>query len=203
MSIITAQDLAAYLRIDDVDDDVLLGISAASGSQWVRKTCGRTFEVTTSGSESSRDFYPKTASLVVTDDFATATNLTVKIDSGDDGTYETTLTISTDYFLEPLNGFEDGLTVPYRRIVGSSTLFPHCATRPAVRVAARWGWVAVPDDVKQAALIEAARLFKRRTSPEGFAAGFAEYGARITSRADPDAMDLLDPYIRSEQVFYT
>lgn len=198
MAIITADDLKTWLNLGDALDDTSLGIAAASACTWVKQTCGRSFEITTSGSESSRVFEPKTATLCITDDFSTTTNLVVKVDNGDDGVYETTLTAS-DYWAEPLNGIQDGLTVPYYRVRCDSWLLPTCNRRPSVQVTARWGWTAVPDAVKQAALIEAARLFKRRTSPEGVLAGFQDFGAsRIQQSADPDARALLNPYVRAE-----
>lgn len=205
MAIIEASDLRAHLDIPDTKDDTSLTLAASAACRAVQTYCGRSFEITASGSESARVFYPKSHTLTVTDDFSSTTNLVVKIDSGDDGTYETTLTLDTDYFVEPLNGLEDGLTVPYRRLVATSWLFPvWCVRRPAVQVTARWGWSAVPDDVKLAALIKGARLFKRRQSPEGVLGGFADFGAvRVSNREDPDVMSLLNDYRRSEVVFYT
>jgi hypothetical protein len=148
------------------------------------------------------EFRPKTPTLCVTDDFRTTTNLVVK--TGVDGTYDTTLTLGTDYFVEPLNGIEDGISVPYRRITSRNWEFDCADEGPTVQVTAAWGWTAVPDDVTYAALIKGSRLFKRRTSPEGVLGGFADFGAvRISRQEDPDVMDLLESYRRPEVVFYT
>lgn len=57
--------------------------------------------------------------------------------------------------------------------------------RSRVRITARWGWPAVPDEVAQATLIQAGRLYKRRDSPEGIL-GSPEWGTVRVSRIDPD-----------------
>lgn len=199
MAIISASDLKTWMGISDSNDDTLLTTAASAACTWVIQTCGRSFEVTNSGSETARVFQPKTQTICVTDDFSSTVNLAVKVDNGDDGTYETTLTLNTDFLVEPVNGIEDGLSVPYRKIRAKNWVFPHCHTFPSVQVTARWGWSAVPDAVKQAALIEGARIAKRSKSPEGVLGGFQDFGATpIRQKADPDALALLNPYIRAE-----
>jgi len=150
-------------------------------------------------------YHPKSPTLVVTDDFHTTNALVVKTDAGDDGVYETTLTLNTDYVVEPLNGIEDGISVPYRKIRSASWIFSSVATTfPSVQVTAAWGWASVPGDVTEATLLKAARLFKRKNSPEGVLGGFQDFGAvRVTNREDPDVMMLLNPYRRAEMVAFT
>jgi hypothetical protein len=60
-----------------------------------------------------------------------------------------------------------------------------------VRITARWGWPAIPDEIQQAALIQAARLYRRKDSPEGVL-GSAEWGAVRLSRVDPDVEALIE-----------
>jgi hypothetical protein len=61
-----------------------------------------------------------------------------------------------------------------------------------LRITARWGWPALPPKIAQAALIQATRLYKRRTSPEGVA-GSAEWGGVIRlTRLDPDVAALAE-----------
>lgn len=64
--------------------------------------------------------------------------------------------------------------------------------RQRVRVTARWGWPTVPPQVAEAALLWAARLWKRRDSPEGVI-GSSEWGTVRVPRADPDIVKLLEP----------
>jgi hypothetical protein len=58
--------------------------------------------------------------------------------------------------------------------------------------------------VKLAALILGARIWKRKNSPEGVLGGFQDFGAvRISSRQDPDVVNLLVDYRRAETALYT
>ncbi|MEV0963264.1 phage gp6-like head-tail connector protein [Streptomyces sp. NPDC049910] len=63
-----------------------------------------------------------------------------------------------------------------------------------VRVTTRFGWPAVPEEIAEAALIQAARLFKRKDSPEGVL-GSAEWGVVRLSRRDPDMWNLIEQYV--------
>lgn len=65
---------------------------------------------------------------------------------------------------------------------------------PRVRVTARWGWPAVPDEIAEATLIQAARLYRRKDSPEGVT-GSAEWGVVRLSRRDPDVWALIEHFV--------
>lgn len=200
MAIITDANLKAHLGITGTQHDTIITNAANAANQAVVQFCGRTFDTTTVGSETARVYRPENRCLVLTDDFHDTTNLVVKTDEGDDGTYETTWTIDDDFQTEPLNQLENGVTVPYYRIVAvESRLFPTTNRRPSVQVTAAWGWASVPGAVFEAALIKAARLFHRKDSPQGVA-GFNEFGAVKLSSRDDDIMSLLAPFRRSEQI---
>jgi hypothetical protein len=200
MSIISAADLAAHLNIPDSQDDVWVNNAVNAMNRAVVRYCGRSFDVTTTASASAREFVPTTHTLCKVDDFHTTTGLVVKIDNNDDGTFGDPLTISTDFWLEPTNGLEDGIEVPYNRLVSSSWLWPMCNRRPSVQVTAAWGWEAIPDEVFQGALIWAAKVFKRKDSPEGILGGFQDFNAvRVARAMDPDVQRLLDPYRTGRQ----
>ncbi len=204
MAIINASDLKTHLGISDSTDDTTITTAASAASRAVQRWCGREFDTTTTASASARVFHPKSQTLCITDDFWTTTNLVVKYELSDDGTYGNTLTLNTDFIVEPLNGREDGIAVPYRKLRATSWIFPTGTTFPSVQVTAAWGWSAVPDDVKQAALILGARIWKRKNSPEGVLGGFQDFGAvRISSRQDPDVVNLLADYRRAETALYT
>lgn len=199
MAIITTANLKAFLKpggFDAAANDTVIGYATNAANQAVVQFCGRNFDKIAEGSETARVFYPRNGCVVVVDDFWSTTNLVVKTDEGDDGTYETTWTTG-DYQLEPLNGRENDIAVPYTRIRAvESRSFPTCGRRPSVQVTAAWGWTAVPDAVFQATLIKAARLFHRKDSPQGVA-GFDQFGAvRISKAEDPDVSALLDPFRR-------
>ena len=188
-------ELSAIFRIGDSDDDIELDNAVKAASRWVTRWCGRDFN--RAGAASTRTFRPTGRTETYVDDIATTTGLVVAVDTGDDGTYETTWVVDTDYVVTPLNGTYGGFTGwPYTGIRRVSGLYwPTLSDRAALSVTAEWGWPAVPADIKQATLIMAARLYKRRDSPEGVLGGLGDFGpVRVGSRLDPDVEMLLDPY---------
>lgn len=192
----TLSELKASLRITDNVDNTLLSAAITSASGWVDGYCERTFEAAGTAT-SARDYMPASRYMVLPIDDAVAIT-SVKIDDGLDGSFATTLT-TADWQAEPLNSRAGGLTLPYMRLrpledgYWPLDVFENRAT---VRVTARWGWSATPNAVKQATILQAARLFTRLDSPLGVA-GFGEMGAMRVSRfLDPDVDALLKPYRR-------
>jgi hypothetical protein len=61
-----------------------------------------------------------------------------------------------------------------------------------------WGWPAVPEDIKMAAIIGAAELWKLKDAPFGVA-GFGEYGA-VRIRKNPKVIELCWPYVTGARV---
>lgn len=196
----TPTDLQSRFGLDgDENDPLFIGAINAS-SRWIDRYCGRSFfdSGTDEAATSVRVFRSTMCHQLEVDDFHTVTGLVVKTDDANNGTYGTTWTITTDFVVEPANGVVDGLTgVPFYviRSVGGRRL-PVSGSRNRVQVTARWGWAAVPDAVVDACMIQAARLFRRKDTPDGIAGGFGnEFGAvRVSSRVDPDVEMLLAPY---------
>ena len=156
----------------------------------INNFCDRTFVA--DGSATARVYQPSTNVLVYTDDFYTTTSLVVKQDDSNDGTYGTTLTITSDFIVV-------GNSAPFNCIRSVSSPFPrYTSNRPTVQVTAKWGYkTAVPAAVAQAALILSARLFQRRSSPLGVMAGVVnDFGPIRVSRIDPDIQRLLAGYRR-------
>lgn len=144
---------------------------------------GRTFETVTE----SRTFLPRTASVVDVDDIATTDSLVIKTDEDQDGSFETTLTVTTDYVIIKN-------AAPFRLITNVNRGWPlSLYGRPTIEITATWGYgTSVPDNIKQAALLMATRLFQRKASPLGFQAGaISEFGPVRISRTDPDVAALL------------
>lgn len=131
--------------------------------------------------------------VIVIDDLMTTTGLEVSINSEPGGSYDTLLTLNTDYYFEPLNALADNK--PYTRIMTRDASFPLWTA--GVEVVAKWGWSEVPALVEQACLIQASRFYNRRNSPYGIA-GSLEQGSelRLLSRLDPDVQLLLQPLVR-------
>ena len=147
-----------------------------------------TFENTTE----ARNFRADDPYVLLVDPFNTVTGLVVKTDTADDGTYDTTLTVTTDFVVQPFN------QAPFTSILNVSGDWPrYDSGRPAVQVTASYGdrnSNGVPYAVQQAALILAARLYQRKASPLGIMTGFADYGIARISKQDPDVAALLQQY---------
>jgi hypothetical protein len=130
---------------------------------------------------------------VLIDDLVSVTTLTT--DDLANGTYSTTWTAGTDYNLSPPNAALDGW--PYTQIDASVTYpknFPYDIYR-GVKVVGVFGWPAVPQAVKQAALIQAGAVWSSRTSPFGVI-GSVDLGGilRQTRALHPEAQVLLESF---------
>lgn len=190
---ISGDDLADYLGVTGTANDDLLTAAVESATGLVNQHCGdRDFNQTTTAS--ARVFRADDRLLLDVYDFHTVTGLVVKTDDDNDGTYETTWTITTDFVLEPFDGIENGHTgFPYRQIAAVNTLrWPCTGLRPRVQVTAQWGWTAVPDEVVQATRILAAEIFRLKDAPLGVA-GFNEFGP-IRVREVPQVALLLKDF---------
>jgi hypothetical protein len=132
-------------------------------------------------------------------DIGSTVGLIVATDGAGDGTYSTVWSTS-DYRLEPSDADQLGTAYAYWKIVAlGSRYFPMSyQNRPTLRVTARHGWSAIPDEVSQACVIRATSIIKRKDAPFGVA-GFGEFGTSVRIRAeDPDVADLLSPFRRYE-----
>lgn len=185
-------DLKSWLGISDSNSDAILEIIIGAASRAIDRYCGRRFFVD-SGS-GTKDYFVSNCHAVEVHDFVVASGVTVTVDDTGDGTYETTFTSGTDYYVQPVNRERNGITYwPGESLIaiGAQSFPQPWTSRPTVRVNATWGWQAIPDEVRQACLLKAARLFRRQQTPEGIAGG-SEFGAiRISNKEDPDVCMLL------------
>ena len=181
-------DVKASARITDTVDDSLLELAVESASRLVDSYTQRYFY---NAGTATRIFVPLDNYVTEIDDLISLSVL--ETSDGDD--YGTTWA-AKDYQLEPLNGNVDGLTNhPATRIRAvDDFLFNVLDLEATVRVTGVWGWSAVPTAVKQATVIQAARIFKRNDSPTGIV-GFGDMGAvRVGVQLDPDVKHLIDVY---------
>jgi hypothetical protein len=167
------------------DDAIDAAINAAESS--INGFCGRSFVVP--GSATAKVYRPTSDVQLDVDDIAQLTSLVVKTDTADDGVYDTTLTLTSEYIIE-------NNAAPYRiirRVDGSAFPRPR-SNRPTIEVTAYWGYaMAVPAPIIQAATTYAARLYQRRSAVLGFQPGMEGDAIRI-SRIDPDLRSLLSGY---------
>lgn len=188
---VSLEELKAQLGIeaDDTSRDALLNRARSSASRSIDKTTGRRFWL--DAAPVQRVFNPRGSivreddgDLFLIDDVGSTTGLVVETGSG------ASWSAVTGYETSPDNALADGK--PITGLLRPLATWGLATTR--LRVTAKFGWPAVPDDIAEAALIQASRLYKRKDSPEGII-GSAEWGVRNLSRRDPDVWALIEPFI--------
>lgn len=184
----TLADVKNSLKITDNMDDSLLEIAVESASRLIDGYTGRYFY---NGGTATRNYAASDSWMCFIDDLQSLSELATTDEVGNSYTTWT----ANDYQLEPLNGLSGGMTQPYTSIRAvKQYVFPFLADRALVKVTGVWGWASVPMAVKQATILQAARIFKRNDSPLGVA-GFGDMGVvRVGARLDPDVQHLVDPY---------
>jgi hypothetical protein len=189
----TTAQLKTYLGITDSTDDTLLGSLNTAASRAIDNYSGQTFYA---AAASDRQFLATDMYCLQVDPMS-VTPVSVSIDYGQDGTFETTLTVTTQYIVEPYNGIVAGVAgFPYTkiRLVGGLFFPPAYWGRPQVKVNAAWGWATVPDPVYVASLQVAAEMWKRKDAPFGVLEG-VEFGPlRLSADAFKSVSSLLRPY---------
>lgn len=177
------------------DQDLKLALSAASRA--VDHATGRRFWLDT-GTANARYYTPDSFRLLQIDDAVAVT--TVKVDRTGDGVYEETWANGAEFVLEPANAPNDFPARPWEMIRTrrfTSRFFPVYVER-GVEVTGQFGWAAVPDDIKAATTILAAKLFKRsREAVFGIVTVGIDQGVAMRiARTDPDVANLINDYSR-------
>ena len=186
----TLAEVKAALRITDNIDDTLLENAVEAASRRIDGECSRRFYI--DATTSARTYAANRSAFVFVDDIATTTGLVVKVDDTFSGSYSTTLTVGTDYQNEPLNAAAQNEPITLLRALNAG--FPvENNGRALIEVTAKWGWPAIPDAIREATVLLAARQFKRLDSPLGVA-GFGDLGAIVVRRIDPDVAAMVAPY---------
>jgi hypothetical protein len=172
---VTLSELKLYMGLsNETQFDAVLTDALESVSEEIELFCFRQFN--DAGSATARQYSAVNGRTLFVDDFSTITGLVIKTDEDDDGVFEKTLA-STDVEIHPIGGIRYGMTGwPFVKIraVGSD-VFPTSGRRTQIEVTARWGWAAVPDPVKQACKILAAKTHQLKDAPLGVA-GMGEFG---------------------------
>lgn len=186
----TVKSAIGKTSADDRDD--LIDAAIAAACRQIDQRCGRYFYI--DNAATSRTFrargnvtYDGLDELIYVDDIATSVGLVVETSAGVGGTWSTVSAAS--YELGPDNA--DAYGRPWTEVRGSAGWLS-CTAK--VRITATWGWPAVPDEITQAATLLAARLYRRKDSPEGVL-GSAEWGTVRVSRVDPDVEALISAYV--------
>jgi len=175
-------------------EDAKLADALDAASRGIEKTTHRQFIA--AATATARIYYPDKDYRTKVDDFYTTTDLVIKTDTAGDGTYATTWS-AADYQPEPLNGVVDGESgwpFYFIRAVGSYR-FPcvSVTSRAPLQVTARWGWPAVPANIKEGCLILAEEIYSLKNAPFGVG-GYGQFGI-IRARENPMVYARIHPYI--------
>jgi len=181
-------ELKSYLRIEDDVDDAQVASALTAASRSVDQHCRRQFGATEAPElrhyvALRRRAHGSSPLLVVPiDDLMSVDDLIVDVDGVE--------VVPASYW--PLNATQNGK--PWTRLTLPAGV--SCDGGP-VAITATWGWAEVPDTIKAAALLQAARVFKRQDAPFGVA-GSPELGSelRLLAKVDPDVAVMLAGYTR-------
>ena len=195
----TAEELRAWMGDTGtiLQSDVLeKSINAASRA--IDDYCGIGRKFWLDSTAIARNFRVRDPDIAWVYDIGSLTGLKIETDDVGDGSFSTTWS-SADYDLSPFEEDEDRAHAWYR-IHAVNRVFPVNSFRRTLRVTARWGWTAIPDQIHQACLMKANILVLRKDSPYGVA-GFSEYGVvRLNRSEDPEITRLIAPFVRSNVV---
>jgi hypothetical protein len=184
-----------WVGVDDPFDDGQVQMVLDAATRAIDQMTGRHFTLETGV---TKTFLASDPNRLDVTDLISATSITVDINGNQ--TFSRTLT-TNDYDLYP---WVDATGLPSLR-------FDSVRIRPTsslgfspgylVRIIGNFGYVdtgnVVPADVKQACLILASRLWKRRETPFGVLS-MPDIGTGVQlRRTDPDVANLLDPYTLS------
>lgn len=190
----TLEQYKSELEIEDFQDDAKIERVIEAASRAIDVITWRRFFTT--AEDESRYYTAVDANRIYTDDIISIT--TLKTDEDGDRTYERTWAI-TDYDLMPYNASLNG--EPYTWIEtapNGSYAFP--TNRKGIQIAGKFGWSSTaPAQIYQACMMASQRLLKRKDTPLGVSANLAagQFVVVVTQlKADPDFMNLIEPFIR-------
>ena len=190
----TLAEFKAYAKItstdtgdDSVIEDIIEGIS-----RQIDTYCGRVFFVTTA---TARYFRADEGGLLFIDDVASTTGFAIATDDDGDGVYENTWA-ATDYNLLP---YQSNNSEPFTMVETSAQSdYAFSTNKKGNKITALWGYAAIPDNVKQAALIAAEAEYHSRFGENmSGVATITGAGVVITPKGIPQsALQKLEAYRR-------
>jgi hypothetical protein len=202
---ISAADLKSYIGLTGSGQDTNISNAITAASRQIDRICNRRFWQ--DSSVQVKTFTPISNIFLEVPDISTTTGLIVKLDTTDDGSYDKTLTINTDFIVMPTNpillGTGSGEHKPYTEIrilnTRSSERFDPSIINN-VQITAKYGFAIVPEAIEQATRIQALRLFKRKDTPYNVFGNDETGTIELFNKFDPDAMALLKDYRRQDLV---
>jgi len=195
-------DFKNYIGLSGTGQDDNIDNAINSASRLIDKICGRHFWQ--DDSVVVKYYTPINEFYLEVDDISTTTGLIVQLDTTDDGTYDKTLTLHTDFVLKPFNPQEFKITnttyyypQPELHILTtrSSERFDPLIVKNA-KITAKFGFSAIPEAIAQATLIQALRYFKRKDTPFNVFGNEQTGTIELFNKIDPDALMLIKGYIK-------
>jgi hypothetical protein len=172
---------------DETTVDVgLVEAAILTAEQAIDNALQRKMVVVTSGAPglTTRVYAPPALDLLFIDD---CTEVTVVSDNS------TTLTVGTDYQLEPLNGLDGaGQSVPYSSIRRLSGYWYRDGHKATVSITARFGWATIPYEVVESCKIIAKDVLTNRNMSNGLVA-ITEAGG-VGSRENRIVREMISHY---------
>lgn len=175
------------IPVGDTVDDLELEAALTAASSAIELATERQFNRDTSETPIAirRRYQPRLRYLTHIDDLYSTEDLVIT-SSG------TTLTLGTDYELEPVNGIYRGTPgFPFWKLRPLNRDLDTCGYTLEVETP-HWGWEFTPAGVIQATRILTADLFKHKDAPLGVA-GFGEFGV-VRVRENSTVSMLINPY---------
>lgn len=186
-------DVKDALRVSDDHDDVVLAGIIESASRSIDQYCDRYFGQTGTVASPVQRLYRARAGGVLIDDLVTLTDVEVEYA----GFAETFTSLgATSVIKQPVNAATLTPAQPYTVLLAKpSTVLP---PMPGwVRVSGVWGWPQVPQQIRDACVLQSVRLFKSRDVPLGVMGGSDMLAPmRLPGGLHPDARILVEPFRR-------
>ena len=202
---VSTADVKNYIGLTGSGQDTNIANSILAASRQIDRICRRRFWQ--DSSVQVKTFTPISNIYLEVPDISTTTGLIVKLDTTDNGTYDKTLTINTDFIVMPTNpkllGTSAGQHEPYTEIrilnTRSSERFDPSIINN-VQITAKYGFAVIPEAIEQATRIQALRLFKRKDTPFNVFGNEQTGTIELFNKFDPDAMALLKDYRKQDLV---
>jgi len=202
---VSTADVKNYIGLTGSGQDTNIANSILAASRQIDRICRRRFWQ--DSSVQVKTFTPISNIYLEVPDISTTTGLIVKLDTTDNGTYDKTLTINTDFIVMPTNpkllGTSAGQHEPYTEIrilnTRSSERFDPSIINN-VQITAKYGFAVIPEAIEQATRIQALRLFKRKDTPFNVFGNEQTGTVELFNKFDPDAMALLKDYRKQDLV---
>ena len=197
----TLAELKSYIGLSGSGQDTNLENAINSASRQIDAITGRFFYQTSS---ESKFFTPVNVLFLEVPDISTPSGLVVQLDTTDDGSYDTTLTINTDFYLKPIDAGNQVDGEEFAPITEIAILDTRSSERfdptivKNVKVTAQFGYSAVPKAIKQATLIQGLSLFKRKDAPFNILGNEQTGQIELFNKFDPDARELIKGYIKNK-----